>query len=145
MGVETKLLLVPELTEAPEGKVAQDEVTQEVVDENQTNLDQPVVFRSSVHDATGVIPAKLVVARKTRIPENVMFRSHETEFDERENYPSQGRPPRSPGRVLHRRRFASSERTGLRMGKCYGITEQSTCLSNVPQESRCNALWRTCL
>ena len=30
---------------APEGKVMQ-----EVVDENQTNLDQPVVFRSSVHD-----------------------------------------------------------------------------------------------
>ena len=36
MGVETKLLNVPELIEAPEGKVAEDEVTQEVVDENQT-------------------------------------------------------------------------------------------------------------
>ena len=35
---------------APEGKVME-----EVVDENQTNLDQPVVFRSSVHDATVVI------------------------------------------------------------------------------------------
>ena len=82
MGVETKLLLVPELIEAPEGKVAEDEVTQEVVDENQTNLDQPVVIRSPVHDATGVIPAKLVVERKTQIPGNVMFRSHETEFEE---------------------------------------------------------------
>ena len=49
MGVEIKLLLVPELIGAPEVKVAEDEVTQEVVDENQTNLDQPVVFRSSVH------------------------------------------------------------------------------------------------
>ena len=48
MGVETKLLLVPELIEAPEGKVAEDEVTEEVVDENQANLDQPMVFRSSV-------------------------------------------------------------------------------------------------
>ena len=108
MGVERNLLLVPEPIEAPEGKVVEDEVTQEVVDENKTDLDQPVVIRSSVHNATGVIPANLVVARKTRIPGNVMFGSHETEFDERENYPSQGRPPRSPGRVLHRRRFASS-------------------------------------
>ena len=82
IGVETKLLLVPELIEAPEGKVTEDEVTQEVVDENQTDLDQPVVFRSSVHDATGVIPAKLVVERKTRILGNVMFGSHETEFEE---------------------------------------------------------------
>ena len=80
MGAETKLLLVPELIEASEGKVAEDEVTQEVVDEKQTNFDQPVVFRSSVHDATGVIPAKLVVARKTSIPGNVMFGSHKTEF-----------------------------------------------------------------
>ena len=38
--------------EAPEGKVAEDEFMQEVIDEIQTNLDQPVVFRSSVHDAT---------------------------------------------------------------------------------------------
>ena len=48
MGVETKLLLVPELIEVPEGKVAEDEVTQKVVDENQTNIDQPVVFRLSL-------------------------------------------------------------------------------------------------
>ena len=47
----------------------------------------------------------------------------------------QGRPPRSPGRVLLRRRFASSGRTGLRSGQCYDITEQSTCLSNVPEGS----------
>ena len=63
MGVETKLLLVPERIEAPEGKVAEDEVTQEVVDENQTNLDKPVVFRSSVHDATRVIPCLLYTSR----------------------------------------------------------------------------------
>ena len=97
MFVETKLLLASELIEVPEGKVAEDEVTQEVVDENQTNLDQPVVFRSSVHDATGVIPAKLVVAQKTRIPGNVVFGSHETEFEEPENYLWQGSPPRLPG------------------------------------------------
>ena len=41
MGVETKLLVVPELIEAPEGKVAEHEIMQEVVDETQTNLDQP--------------------------------------------------------------------------------------------------------
>ena len=74
-----------------------------------------VVFRSSVHDATGVIPAKLVVERKTRIPGNVMFGSQETEFEEPENYFSQGRPPRSPGRILLQRQFASSGRTGLRL------------------------------
>ena len=39
MGVETKLLLVPELIKAPEGKVAEDEFTEEVVDENHANLD----------------------------------------------------------------------------------------------------------
>ena len=54
------------------------------------------VFRSSVHDATGVIAAKPVVERKTRIPGNLMFGAHETEFEKRENYFSQGRPPRSP-------------------------------------------------
>ena len=48
IGVETKLLLVPELIEGPEGKMAEDEVTQEVVDENQTDLDQPVVIRLSL-------------------------------------------------------------------------------------------------
>ena len=99
MGLETKLLLVPELIEAAEGKVAEDEVTQEVADENQTNLDHPVVFRSSAHDATGVIPAKLVGERKSRIPGNVMFGAHETEFEEPGNFLLQGRPPRSPGRV----------------------------------------------
>ena len=58
---------VPELIEAPRGKVVEDEVTQEVVNEIQSDLDQPVVFRSSIHDTMGVIPAKLAVARKTRI------------------------------------------------------------------------------
>ena len=115
MGVETKLLLVPELIEVPGGKVAEDEVMQEVVDKNQTDLDQPVVFRSSIHDATGVIPAKLAVERKTRIPGNLMFGPHETEFKEPENYSLQGRPPRLPGQVLLQRRFASSGRTGLRL------------------------------
>ena len=100
-----------------------------------THLD--VYKRQLVHDATRVIPAKLVVTRKIRIPGNVMFESHETEFEERENYPSQGWPPRSPGRVLLRRRFASSGRTGLRRGQCYDSTEQSTRLSNAPERSRC--------
>ena len=108
IGVETKLLLVPELIQAPGGKVAENEATEEVVDDNQTGLDQPVVFRSSVHDVTRVIPAKLVVERKTRIPGNVMFGLHETEFEVPENYLSQGRPPRSHGRVLLQRRFAIS-------------------------------------
>ena len=49
MEVETRLLLVRELIEGPGGKVAEDEITQEVVDGNQTDLDQPVVFRSSIH------------------------------------------------------------------------------------------------
>ena len=80
MGIGTKLLLVSELIEAPEGKVAEDKVTQEVVDENQTNFDQPVVFRSSVHDATGVIPAKLAVEWKTRLPGDLMFRSHAVSY-----------------------------------------------------------------
>ena len=51
MGVKTRLSLVPELLEAPGRKVAEDEVTQDVADENQPDLDKPVVFRSSVHDA----------------------------------------------------------------------------------------------
>ena len=49
MGVKENPLFVRVLIEAPGGKVAEDEVTQEVVDENQTDLDQQVVFRSSVH------------------------------------------------------------------------------------------------
>ena len=49
MGVETRLLLVPEFMEEPREIVTEDEVTQEVVDENQTNLDQPVVFLSLIH------------------------------------------------------------------------------------------------
>ena len=42
--------------------------------------------RSSLHDASGVIPAKLVVERKTNIPGKLMLVSHETEFEEPENY-----------------------------------------------------------
>ena len=80
MGVETKLLLVPELIEAPEGKVAEDEVTEEVVDENQAHLDQPVVFRSSVHDTTGMTPANLVFGREIRLPGDLMFRSPSSEY-----------------------------------------------------------------
>ena len=48
-GCRDKLLLVPELIKAHKGKVAEDEVTQEVVDEDQTDLDQPVVFLSLIH------------------------------------------------------------------------------------------------
>ena len=53
------------------------------------DLDQPVVFMSSVYDATGMIPAKLAVERKTHIPWNLMFGSLETEFEGQENYLSQ--------------------------------------------------------
>ena len=95
------------------------QVKQEVVDENKTDLDQLVVFRLLVHDATRVNPAKLAVERKTRMPGNLMSGSHKTEFKEPENYPSQGRPPRTPGQVLLQRGFASSGRTGLRRGRCY--------------------------
>ena len=75
--------------EEPGGNFAEDEVTQEVVDENQLDLYQLMAYRSSIHDAMGVIPAKLVVEQKTHIPGNLMFGSHETEFEEQENYPSQ--------------------------------------------------------
>ena len=94
MGVTENPLFVRELIEAPGGKVAEEEVTQEVFDENQTDLDQPVVFRSSIQPATRVIPAKLTVGPKARILRNLMFGSHETEFKEPENYLSQGRPPK---------------------------------------------------
>ena len=39
MGIKETPLFVPELIEAPRGKVAEDEVTQEVVDEIQSDLD----------------------------------------------------------------------------------------------------------
>ena len=55
MGVETSLLLVPELMEEPGENVTEDDVTEEVVDENQSDLDQLMAYRSSVHDAMGVI------------------------------------------------------------------------------------------
>ena len=79
MGVKEKPLFVPELIEAPGGKVDEDEITQEVVNDNETDLDQLIVYRSSVHNTKGVIPSKLAVERKTRIPGNLMFGSHETE------------------------------------------------------------------
>ena len=60
MGVEKRLLLLPELMEPPRGNVAEDKVTQEVVYENQSDVDQLMAYKSSVHGATGVIPAKVV-------------------------------------------------------------------------------------
>ena len=47
-----------------------------------------------------------MVERETGIPENMMFRSHDTEFKELENYLS--KLPRSPGQLLLQRRVASS-------------------------------------
>ena len=47
VGVEVKPLFVHELMEAPGGKVAEDEVTQEVADKNQSDLDQLKAYRSS--------------------------------------------------------------------------------------------------
>ena len=43
--VEERLFLVPELMEVRGGKVAEGEVMQEVVDENQSDLDQLMVYR----------------------------------------------------------------------------------------------------
>ena len=61
------------------------------------------------HDATRVIPAKLAVARNTHITGNLMFGSHETEFEDSQNYTSQvDQLRRSPGQVFLQRRYASS-------------------------------------
>ena len=98
-----------------------------------------MAYSLSVHDAMGVIPGKLVVERKNHIPGNLMLESHEIEFEESEKYLLQvDRLRRSPGRVLLQQWFACSKRTGLSRRPCYDITEQSTCLSNVPEESVCN-------
>ena len=64
MVIEERLLLVPELMEAPGEEVAEDDFMQEAVDKNQTDMDQLIVYRSKVHDTTGMIPAKLVVERR---------------------------------------------------------------------------------
>ena len=58
--------------------MCEDDVTQEVVDENETDMDQFMAYRSSVYDTTGMIPAKLVVEWKTRITGNLIFGLHET-------------------------------------------------------------------
>ena len=50
MGIKKNPLFVCGLIEAPGGKVAEGEVTQEVWISQLKDLDQPVVFRSSVHD-----------------------------------------------------------------------------------------------
>ena len=54
------------------------------VDENQTDWDQRIplflmAYRSSVHDTTGMIPAKLVFGREIRLPEDLTFGSPETQ------------------------------------------------------------------
>ena len=54
-----------------------------VVDENQTDWDQRIplflmAYRSSVHDTTGMTPAKLVLGREIRLPGDLMFGSPET-------------------------------------------------------------------
>ena len=46
------LLIVPQLMEAPGGEVAEDDdVTQEIFDENETDLDQLMAYGSSVQPA----------------------------------------------------------------------------------------------
>ena len=45
IGVKEGLLLVPELMEAPGEEVAEDEVTQEVVNESQTDFNQLIAYR----------------------------------------------------------------------------------------------------
>ena len=67
MGVE-ELLLVLKLMEVAGGKFVEDEATQEVVVENQSDFDQLKVYtmqqRSSVHNAMGVTPENLVFEQK---------------------------------------------------------------------------------
>ena len=65
-----------------------------VVDENQTDWDQRIplflmAYRSSVHDTTGMTPAKLVFGREIRLPGDLMFGSPETQSQEPKNYSSQ--------------------------------------------------------
>ena len=64
LGVETRLLLAPELMKETGENDTENEVTQDVVVEKLSVLDQLIAYRSSIHNATGVIPAKLVVERK---------------------------------------------------------------------------------
>ena len=47
MIIEERPLLVPELIKAPGGEVAEDDVIQEVVDKNETDMDLLIAYRSS--------------------------------------------------------------------------------------------------
>ena len=65
-----------------------------VVDKNQTDWDQRIplflmAYRSSVHDTTGMTPAKLVFGREIRLPGDLMFGSPESQSQEPKNYSSQ--------------------------------------------------------
>ena len=58
------------------GEVAEGDVRQEVVDENQTYQCIPLflmAYRSSVHDTTGMTPAKLAFGREICLPGDLMF------------------------------------------------------------------------
>ena len=62
-----------------------------VVDENQPDWDQRIplflmAYRSSVHDTTGMTPAKLVFGWEIRLSGYSMFGSSETQSQEPQNY-----------------------------------------------------------
>ena len=61
-------MLLTELMEARWGKVAEDEVIQEVVDENQTDLYHLMTYRSFVSNTAGMIAAKIMFEGEIRIP-----------------------------------------------------------------------------
>ena len=66
----------------------------DVYKRQQTDWDQRIplllmAYRSSVHDTTGMTPAKLVFGREIRLPGYLMFGSPETQSQEPQNYSSQ--------------------------------------------------------
>ena len=51
---ENQERLQRQLMEAPGGKIAEDEVMQEVTDNNRTDFDQLMAYWPSLHDTTGM-------------------------------------------------------------------------------------------
>ena len=100
-GCRDKTLACSWVNGSPCGNVTEDRVMHEVVDENQSDLDQLMGYRSSVHGIPGMIPAKLAVERQIRIPGYLLFGSPKTEFKELQNYSSHlDQLPRLPCPVL---------------------------------------------
>ena len=70
------------ISEDSHDDVAEDEVTQEVVDEKQTDLDQPVVFRSSVHNLSLIHIFYLLHLEKCYICEPLTISNHFYKVDQ---------------------------------------------------------------